>query len=73
MRAQFNGLFDLIQTIHVGPQGPQGDPGPEDLSGTAQNPPAVSPLMMTVSNPPTQAEMQAIANKLDELIEVLKR
>lgn len=28
----------------------------------------VSKLNMTVSNPPTQAEVQAIADKLDELI-----
>jgi hypothetical protein len=34
-------------------------------------PAAVSPLGLTVSNPPTQAEMQAIADKLDELINSL--
>lgn len=32
----------------------------------------VSPLSMTVSNPPTQAELQAVADKLDELISVLQ-
>ena len=35
-------------------------------------PTAVSPLGLTVSNPPTQAEMQAIADKLDELIGALQ-
>ena len=30
-------------------------------------------LAMGVSDPPTQAEVQAIANKLDELINALRR
>ena len=34
---------------------------------------SVSPLGMTVSNPPTQAQVQAIANKIDELLLWLKR
>jgi hypothetical protein len=32
---------------------------------------AVAPMGLTVSNPPTQAEVQAIADKLDELINTL--
>ena len=32
---------------------------------------AVAPLGLTVSNPPTQADVQAIADKLDELINTL--
>ena len=32
---------------------------------------ALTPLGLTVSNPPTQAEVQAIADKLDELINTL--
>ena len=31
----------------------------------------VTPLGLTVSNPPTQAQVQAIADKLDELINAL--
>ncbi|MEN6533204.1 MAG: hypothetical protein ABFD89_06035 [Bryobacteraceae bacterium] len=31
----------------------------------------IEPLNLTVSNPPTQAQVQAIANKLDELINTL--
>ena len=31
----------------------------------------ISPLSLTVSDPPTQAEMQAIADKLDEVIAAL--
>lgn len=33
---------------------------------------AVATLDLTVTNPPTQAEVQAIANKVDELIEKLR-
>ena len=32
---------------------------------------AVTPLGLTVSNPPTQADVQAIADKLDALINAL--
>jgi hypothetical protein len=32
---------------------------------------AVTPLGLTVSNPPTQADVQAIVDKLDELINTL--
>ena len=31
----------------------------------------LTPLGLTVSNPPTQAEVQALADKLDELINTL--
>jgi len=33
---------------------------------------AVADLSLTVSNPPTQAEVQAIANKVDELLGALR-
>jgi hypothetical protein len=56
-----------------GPQGIQGLPGPSDLSGTSSNSNGVTALAMVVSDPPTQAQMQAIANKLDELIGALRR
>ena len=32
---------------------------------------AVAPVGLTVSNPPTQADVQALADKLDELINTL--
>jgi hypothetical protein len=56
-----------------GLQGIQGLPGPSDLSGTSSNSNGVAVLGLAVSDPPTQAEMQAIANKLDELIGALRR
>ena len=36
-------------------------------------PPDFPSLNLTVSNPPTQLQMQTIANKLDELILLLRR
>ncbi len=60
-----------------GGQGPPGEVTNADLgsaiSGTSSNSNGVSVLNMTVSDPPTQGEMQAIASKLDELIAALRR
>ena len=71
----------------AGDQGPQGEQGPQGdvsasdmenainnaLGGTSNNSNSVAQLEMTVSDPPTQSEMQTIANKLDELIAALRR
>jgi hypothetical protein len=43
------------------------------IGGTSANTNAISQLGLTVSDPPKQAEMQTIANKLDELIAALRR
>ncbi len=58
-----------------GAQGIQGPPGEVSnaqlasaMSGTSNNTNAVSTLGFSVSDPPTQSEMQQIVNKLDELI-----
>jgi hypothetical protein len=40
----------------------------DDIRGRLLSP---TPLNLTVSNPPTQADVQAIADKLDELINTL--
>ena len=66
-----------------GPQGEQGPPGEsgqvtlqqldDAIGGTSANSNNVATLGMTVSDPPTQSEVQDIANKLDELILVLRR
>jgi hypothetical protein len=42
-------------------------------NNSAGNPGGVAVLGLTVSNPPTQAEVQAVANKLDELLAALRR
>ncbi len=63
-----------------GPEGPQGPPGevsPQQLSdaiaGTSSNVNSVSLLSMIVSDPPQQFEVQAIVDKIDELINTLYR
>ena len=43
------------------------------IYGTARNPSSMSSLGGSISNPPTQAEVLAIFNKLNELILALKR
>ncbi len=132
MRAQFNGLKDLIDaiqsvgsatvdgvntlppgepaevtltvsggTLHFtfgipagadggdGGQGIQGEPGMHGMHGapgevsfqqladaiatTSSNSNGVGTLGLAVSDPPTQAEVQQIADKLDELINALRR
>jgi len=42
------------------------------IAGTVLNP-AVSTLGQSISNPPTQAQVQAIQNKLNELINAITR
>jgi hypothetical protein len=42
------------------------------INGTAVNP-AVNVLGQSISNPPTQAQVQAIQNKLNELINAITR
>ena len=70
LRDQFAGLNDLINDRVVA----------ADLDGImagfcAGNVPtaAVGPLAMTVSNPPTRAQVQAIADRLDLILSYLQR
>ena len=58
LRDQFAGLQDNIENLYA------------DSSGGCLT---VDYLNLTVSNPPTQAEMQAIADKLDEILTHLRR
>jgi hypothetical protein len=44
-----------------------------EINGTSANSNGVGTLGMAVSDPPTQGEVQAIADKLDELINALRR
>ena len=67
LRDQFGGLQTNIQAKAFE------DDCVGRLMMSAVNPTAVSGLGMVVSDPPTQAEVQAIADKLDELLAVLKR
>ncbi|MCB1275875.1 hypothetical protein [Prosthecobacter sp.] len=60
-----------------GPQGPMGEISNMDLSnaisGTSSNTNGVATLGLVASSPPTQNEVQALADKLDELINALRR
>ena len=73
--------------VHFSFELPQGDPGEQGPGGevsqgdlenainfqTSNNTDAVSTIGTYVSDPPTQGEVQAIVDKLDELINALKR
>jgi hypothetical protein len=71
--------FELPQgeTGATGPQGSQGEVSSMDLSNaiqtTSANTNTVAEAVITVSDPPQQMEVQAIADKLDELILALRR
>lgn len=83
LRAQFNGLRDEVAAIPAGPPGANGaDGAPGEVSAAdllnerinhARNPTGVAALGLMVSDPPTQAELQVVAAKLDELIVALRR
>ena len=83
LRAQLSALHDEIAAVPAGPPGAAGaDGAPGEVAaadlaaavlGTPHNPSAVFPLGMVVSDPPTQAEMQQLVGKVDELIAALRR
>ena len=64
LRNQLNGLKSLIDNVEVELN--------NAIAGTAVNP-AVTVLSQSISNPPTQAQVQAIQNKLNELINAITR
>ncbi len=67
----------------TGAEGPQGPPGPPGevtsaqlssaIQSTSANSNSVAELAGAISDPPQQVEVQAIADKLDELILALRR
>ena len=68
LRNQFAGLNDDIQqrALSIDVQ----DAINAQSSGSVND---VNPLSLSVSNPPTQAQVQAVADKIDELLTALKR
>jgi hypothetical protein len=68
LRNQFAGLNDLIQDRVI-----YADLYDGITAGSAGPVLDVDLLNLTVSNPPTQAEVQAIADKIDETLTKLKR
>jgi hypothetical protein len=68
LRSQLNGLKSLIDVLPT-----SGDVDDEIKSLTPAPVDTVVTLTQTISNPPTQAQVTAIQNKLNELITALKR
>ena len=64
LRNQLNGLKSLLDNVEVELN--------NAIAGTAVNP-AVNLLGQSISNPPTPAQVQAIQNKLNELINAITR
>ena len=68
---------ELSFTIPAGDAGPMGEVSnatlASEISGTARNPNSVAPIPFTVSNPPTQAELQAVVDKINEMLSAMQR
>ena len=78
--AQVNTFGNNVELSFTIPAGEAGAPGEvtnaalsAEIAGTARNPNTVAPLGLAISDPPTQAEMQQIATKLDEVLAALSR
>jgi hypothetical protein len=84
--ATFSVSFDGTAMHHILgiPRGLDGAPGDVTtaqlnsavttaIARTAQNPSGVASLAVTISDPPTQAEVQALAAKVEELLNAMKR
>jgi hypothetical protein len=68
LRDQFNGLKELVDQCVTNQAFDE-----RILSDTACSIGGTEHLNLTVSNPPTQAEVQALVDKLNELIDCLHR
>ncbi len=82
-------LIDAVPAGPAGPQGPVGPAGPEGpegppgdvsqqdlddaINGTANNCDSVDVLTLTPEDPPTQSDVVAIVDKMNELIQALYR
>ena len=77
----FGNNVELSFTIPAGETGASGGVSSTDvtnaianeITGTARNPNSVAPIPFTVSNPPTQAEVQALQDKINEMLSALQR
>jgi len=68
LRNQFTGLADQIDECIT-----SAEMETEMFANTAGSLATVAKLNLTVSNPPTQAQLQAIADKIDEIITQAQR
>jgi hypothetical protein len=68
---------ELTFTIPAGDTGPMGEVSQSALTsaimGTAQNPTSLSTLSLTISDPPTKAEVEAILGFVNALLSTLQR
>jgi hypothetical protein len=78
--AVFGNNVELSFTIPAGEQGASGVTSSDvtnaianEISGTARNPNTVAMLGISVSDPPTQTELQEVVAKINELIGALTR
>ena len=73
----FGNTVTLSFTLPVGDTGAPGEVSNATLSNengtTARNPNGVAQLAGNISNPPTQAELQTLQDKINELIAALQR
>ena len=74
MRSQLNGLNDNINNVAVQVNNMM---TPDDITdainaNSANNVNGVAPLTLTISNPPTQAQVQAIVTAYNTLLLALK-
>jgi hypothetical protein len=68
LRDQFDGLKDLIDALPT-----SGAMTDAIASQTAGKPDFIELLTQPISNPPTQAQVQAIQTRLNDLIDALNR
>jgi hypothetical protein len=68
---------ELTFTIPAGETGPAGEVSQSALNsaimGTAQNPTSISTLSLSISDPPTKAEVEAILGFVNALLSTLQR
>ena len=62
-RNQFNGLKDMVDAVPTSPE-----MASVIADNSASNVNGVMPLNLTISDPPTRAEVQAVVDKMNELI-----
>ena len=70
LRDQFSGLKDYVDDVANDLNMNIND---AVVNQTAGNVSTIAELSLTVSNPPTQAQMQQVVDKLNQLIHKLKR
>ena len=76
----YNSEVHFLFGIPTGDPGTQGPPGEVTtaqlnaaIATTANNPTSIEPLNLTISDPPTQSEVQQMLARMNELIGALKR